>query len=111
MPVDLEIVRELALSMDDVEECTSYGTPAFKASGKLFARLHQDGETLIVHMNIDQRDDLIAVEPDKFYITDHYRDYQWILIRMSQVSTDEVGRLLKAARDSRSPQKRKKTRA
>ena len=35
------IVREMALALPNVEEGTSYGTPALKIRGKLFVRLRK----------------------------------------------------------------------
>jgi hypothetical protein len=32
--------------------------------------------------------------PDKFYITDHYLNYPWVLVRMSSVTPDELRDLL-----------------
>ena len=43
MPVTFKDVRKLALVLQNVEEGTSYGTPAFKVDGKLIARLKEDG--------------------------------------------------------------------
>lgn len=40
MPVTLAMVRQMVLSLNKVEEGTCYGTPAFRVSGALFARLH-----------------------------------------------------------------------
>jgi hypothetical protein len=47
-PVTWDTVRQLALALPGVEEGTSYGTPAFKVKGKLLARFHQDGESMVV---------------------------------------------------------------
>lgn len=38
-----DTVREIALELPDVEEGTSYGTPALKVKKKLFVRLKEDG--------------------------------------------------------------------
>jgi len=43
-PVTYETVRQIALTLPGAEEGTSYGTPACKVKGKLFARLHQDDD-------------------------------------------------------------------
>lgn len=106
MPVSFQTVRKLALSLDKVEESTSYGTPAFKVGGKLFLRLHQDQESLIVRMNFDQRERLIAARPDTYYIIDHYKDYEWLLVRLSRVQQDELWDLIQVAWRSRAPKKR-----
>jgi hypothetical protein len=111
MSVTFETVRQLALSLDNVVEGTSYGTPAFKVGGKLFARLHQDGESLVLAMNSDQRESLMAANPDAFYVTDHYVGYEWILVHLARVKQDELWDLIQVAWRLRAPKKRaKKTR-
>lgn len=91
-------VREIALSLENVEETTSYGTPAFKLrGGQGFARLHQDGESLVVKMDLEQREALMAHDPETYYITDHYLNYEWILVRLSRAHPDALRDLLRGA--------------
>ena len=40
--VTFDTVRQIAQTLPGAEESTSYGTPAFKVKGKLFARQYQD---------------------------------------------------------------------
>ncbi len=70
-PVTCETVREIALSLPGAEEGTSYRTLACKVGGKPFARLHQNGESLVIRVDLDEREHLMSAEPVKFYITDH----------------------------------------
>ena len=93
-PVTFETVRQIAQSLPGAEESTSYGTPAFKVKGKLFARQHQDGESLVVGVDFEERDEMMSAAPEKFYITDHYLNYPWMLVRMSKVRPDELRDLL-----------------
>jgi hypothetical protein len=109
MAVSFEKIRKSALALDGVVETSSYGTPAFKVNGKLFARLHQDGKTFIVHMNFDQREDLIAMDPDTFFITEHYKNYEWVLVNMATVSATAMTRLLANSHQARSVKKNKLT--
>jgi len=90
-------VRELALSLPKTEEVGSYGTPGFKVDGELFTRLHQDGESLVVKMDFEQREALMAHDPETYYITDHYLNYEWILVRLSRVHQDALRDLLRGA--------------
>ena len=87
-------VRKMALSLDGVEESASYGTAAFKIRGKLIARLKEDGESLVVGTTFEERDEMIAGEPETYYITEHYLNYPWVLVRMSSVTPDELRDLL-----------------
>jgi hypothetical protein len=93
-PVTYETVRQIALSLPGAEEGTSYGTPACKVKGKLFARLHQDGESLVIGVDFEEREILMKAAPEKFYITDHYLKYTWMLVRLSAVRPDEIHDLL-----------------
>jgi hypothetical protein len=94
MGVTFDTVREIAQTLPGSEESTSYGTPAFKAKGKLFARFHQGGEALVVSVDFEQREEMMKTSPEKFYITDHDLKYPWVLVRMSSVTPDELRDLL-----------------
>jgi hypothetical protein len=97
-PVTFETVREIALSLGKVEESTSYGTPAFKVRGALFVRLHDElVSTIVVRTDFDQRAELLAADPETYYITDHYRNYPWVLVRLSRVHPDALRDLLRMA--------------
>jgi hypothetical protein len=99
-------VRRLGLALPHVAEGTSYGTPALKVKGKLFARLREDPDSLVVKMPFDQRDELMAGDPEAYYITDHYRNYEWMLVRLSKVSEDALRELLGIAHREASASKR-----
>lgn len=79
-------VRRIALALPGVEEGTSYGTPAFRVRGKFFCRLREDGESLVLKCNLFERAFLVDDLPDVFYITDHYRDYPAVLMRIGAVT-------------------------
>ena len=90
-------VRKLALFLPGVEEGTSYGTPAFKVRGKLIARLREDGETLVLKVPFELRDFLMSADPATFYITDHYRGYPAVLVRLPVVDRAHLRDLLEEA--------------
>ena len=92
--VTFDTVRRLALALPGGEESTSYGTPAFKVKGKLFVRFHQDGESLVIGVDFEEREEMIVGAPEKFYLTEHYLNYPLMLVRMSKVNRDELRDLL-----------------
>jgi hypothetical protein len=96
-PVTYDTIRLLARSMPDVEESTSYGTPALKVKRQLFIRLHQDLDKIVLRMPFDRREELMAEEPETYFITDHYRDYPWILVSLAKVQPDALRDLLNVA--------------
>lgn len=94
VPVTFEDVRRIALALDGVTESTSYGTPAFKVGGKLIARLREDNESFVVGTTFEERAELMAAEPDTYFITDHYVKYPWVLVHLSRVHPDALRDLL-----------------
>ena len=87
-------VRELALSLPQTVEKSSYGTPGYRVKDKLFARIHQDGVSLVLRVDRDQREAMHAAEPAKFYWTPHYDNYDAILVGLAQVDREELASLL-----------------
>jgi hypothetical protein len=73
------------LALPGAEESTSYRQPALKVKGKLFARLREERDGFTVHATFAERDALIAAAPETFYLTDHYRNYEWVIVRLATV--------------------------
>lgn len=93
----LQAARAAVLRLPRVQEGTSYGTPAFRVGGKLLARLHQDGESLVVRVDFEAREALLRANPDAFFVTDHYRGHPWVLVRLKEISAPELEELLETA--------------
>jgi hypothetical protein len=95
--VTLRTVRRLALALPGVEEGLCYGTPGFRVRGKFLARIRDDGETLVVKCGDDERDCRMQADPATFFITDHYRGYPTVLVRLATVRAADVRSLLEQA--------------
>ena len=92
--------RAPALTSDlpGVEESRSYGTPAVKVKGKLIARLRSEDEgSLAIHCEFLERDMLMQADPDPFYVTPHYQDYEMVLINLLRVRWDAMPDILRNA--------------
>ncbi len=96
-------VRELALALPETAEKPSYGTPGFRVKDRLFARLHQDGESLVLRVDMDEREALAQAEPDKFFWTPHYDRHPWIQVRLAAVDREELSELLRDSWRLRAP--------
>jgi hypothetical protein len=48
----------------------------------------------------------MAEEPEKYYITDHYLKYEWVLVRLAKVGEEELRDLVKGAYRAALPKKR-----
>jgi hypothetical protein len=107
--VTYDTVRRLALAFPNVEESTSYGTPALKVKGKLFVRQHEDRDVIVIKVAFDQREEMMAADPETYFITDHYLEYEWMLVRLSRVQLeDPLSDLLRASYRAALPTKRRR---
>jgi hypothetical protein len=89
-------VRAMALAWPEVVDGTSYGTAALKVRKKLFARLKEDGDSLVIpSVPQDEREMLVESRPKLFYFTEHYRNYPIVLVRLSKARRAEVEPLLR----------------
>ncbi|MBZ5520718.1 MAG: MmcQ/YjbR family DNA-binding protein [Acidobacteriia bacterium] len=118
--MDFDTVRKIGLTFPGVEESTAYGSPALKVRGKLLACVpsHRSAEpaSLVVCVDFADRAELLAAAPDVYYVTDHYVDYNFVLVRLTRVTPGVLRDLLgmaykfvtaKSARRSSSPKRRK----
>ena len=94
-------VRAIGLKLPGAEVGTTYGTPALKVGGKMFACIasHKSSEpnTLAVRMDFAQRDALIADDPETYYLKEHYVNYPVVLVRLSRVTPAAMEDLLAGA--------------
>ena len=90
-------IVKLARTLPGVEESTSFGTPSLKVKGKFMARLKEDSMTLVIKASFVVRDHLVRTASDVFFITDHYRDYPAVLVRIAKVDRNTIVQLLEDA--------------
>src|SRR5689334_7904647 len=99
--VTFDDARELAAALPGVEVSTMYGAPALKVKGKFFACLpsHQPAEprSIVVRLEFERRDEMVAAAPEKYYFTEHYAGYPSVLARMDRIDKDELSDLLRMA--------------
>lgn len=91
----VEIARQLMLSLPGVEEGTSYGTMAFHVRKKLLARLLEDNETLA--LKCADRDAVIHSDPKSFFVTPHYLNYPYVLVRLAKVKRTRLQEVIEEA--------------
>jgi hypothetical protein len=99
--ITFDTVRKIGLALPDVEEGTAYGTPALKIRGELLTcmAINKSAEpgSLALRIDFDRRDELVAADPETYYLTDHYVDYPVVLVRLSRIHPDALRDLLGAA--------------
>jgi hypothetical protein len=91
-------VLAIALALPGVEECTTYGTPGLKVKGKILSRLRTEAEgALALRCDFIDREILLRAAPRTFFVTDHYRDYPMVLVRLNKVRLRELPALIERA--------------
>lgn len=94
-----------ASELPGTEVGVCYGTPALYVRKKLLARLKEDGETVAIKLDFLSRDALLEADPRSFYLTDHYRAYPYVLMRLPQVRKAVAMSLLEQAWHSAAPKR------
>lgn len=87
--------RALCLSFPETEEGTSYGHASYKAFGKFLTRLRtEDNSVVIGCVGFDEREIMLEADPETFHLTDHYRNYPYVLARLNRMKREDLRHLL-----------------
>jgi hypothetical protein len=94
-------VRRLGLRLPDVEEATSWGAPALKVRGKMFACIptnkQAEPESVVFRLSFTERDLRLDAEPDHYYLKPHYVNYPCVLARVKRLSDAALKELLETS--------------
>ena len=93
-PATWETVQEIARALPGAVEGMSYGTPAFHVRQKLFVRLHQSGESIVIMIDLAEREALMELDPETCFITDHYLNDPAMLVRLATVRPQALRELI-----------------
>ena len=87
-------VETIGRALPDVEVTTTWGKPALKVHGRMFACIasHKSAEpeTLVVMMDFADRDALLEDDPKTYYLKEHYVGYPCVLVRLARVHPDAL---------------------
>ena len=88
----------MGLALPEVELGTAYGSPALKLRGQLLGCVptNKDAEpnSFVVRVDFPQRDELLAADPDTYYVKPHYEEYACVLVRLKKIHPDAMRDLL-----------------
>ena len=65
---------------------------------------------LVVRVSLDDRAELLAADPLVYYVTDHYLDFDGVLVRLSRIAPEVLRDLLSMSHKyvNRKPKQRKR---
>ena len=109
MPTWDDVVA-IARELPEVEESTSYRTPALKVAGKGFARLRTEAEGgLVLMCQLDEKEALLASGDPAFYTTPHYDGYGAIIVNLDRVERAQLAELIAEAWRLKAPRRLRST--
>jgi hypothetical protein len=76
-------IDAIVMSFPGATRTRSYGRPSYHIGKKFFTWVREEEDSLVVRLgSIDERGMLIESDPKLYHITDHYRDYPTVLVRL-----------------------------
>jgi hypothetical protein len=78
--------HDVVMSFPETETGTSYGHPSYKSFGKFLTRLRTEDDSVVLGcVPLDEREMLLEADPETFHLTDHYRNYSYVLARLKRL--------------------------
>jgi hypothetical protein len=106
VPVTEADVRAAALALPATTEKPSYGTPGFRVKDKLFARIREEGDVLVVWCEDEgEKAAMIASEPEKYFTLPHYDGHPMVLVHFRAIGKAELRELLTESWRIRAPER------
>jgi hypothetical protein len=89
-------LKAAAEGLPEVEEGTSYGTPALKVRKKFLCRV-KDPDTVVVMCPLEEKELLMEAAPEFYFETDHCKGWPSLLVRINEVPLEELAMRLRRA--------------
>ncbi len=105
---------KIALAIPGSEEVLWFKKPAVFVYGQFLTKVHDKEEAMTLRVSsMEMRDMMLEAEPELFYITDHYRNFPFVLARLKTLTPKVlkemlVGRAAQLAQTAEKAAKRKR---
>lgn len=95
MPISRAEGWKIALAIPGTEEVLWFNKPAVFLHGQFLTKVHDKEEAMTLRVSsMEMRDMMLEAEPKLFYITDHYRNFPFILVRLSALTPKALKEML-----------------
>lgn len=79
--------KKIMLAIPGTEERLWFREPSVFIHDRFLAKTHKTEEAVTLQVgSMEMRDMMLEAEPKLFYITDHYRNFPFVLIRLSALT-------------------------
>lgn len=87
--IDADDVRRIALSLPETVEKEAWSMPTFRVAGKMYLTVPDDETSIAVRCPRHEREELIAAEPEKFWVPPHEASSAWVRVRLAALEDTE----------------------
>jgi hypothetical protein len=109
MPITRNEGWKIALALPGAAETLWFNRPAVFIHGQFLTKVHDKEDAMVLRVgSMEMRDMMLEAEPKLFYITDHYRNFPYVLARLSALDRKTLKEMLvgRAAQLAQSPPKK-----
>jgi hypothetical protein len=88
---------KIALAIPGTEEVLWFRKPAVFIHGQFLTKVHDKEDAMTLRVSsMEMRDMMLEAEPRLFYITDHYRNFPFVLARLKTLTPKVLKEMLVA---------------
>lgn len=103
--VTINQFRDAILSLPNVTEGVSYGTPSFKVNGKFLGRIMEDGHSISINVLREEREAWLSINNNAFSVPEHFEKYDYMVIDLRLTNMSELRDVLQNAWELRTNKK------
>jgi hypothetical protein len=87
--------RKIILSIPGTDERLWFNQPSVFLHDRFLAKTHHKEDAVTFQVgSMEMRDMMLEAEPELFYITDHYRKFPFVLVRLSALTKTVLKEML-----------------
>jgi hypothetical protein len=95
MPISRAQGWKIALAIPGTVEVLWFRKPAVFLHDQFLTKVHDKEEAMTLRVSsMEMRDMMLEAEPELFYITDHYRNFPFVLARLSALTPKTLKEIL-----------------
>ena len=95
MPLSGPQARKIMLALPGTDERLWFNQPSVFIHDRFLSKVHHKEEAVTLQVgSMEMRDMMLEAEPKLFYITDHYRKFPFVLIRLKVLTAKTLKEIL-----------------
>lgn len=95
MPLSRAEAHKIMLAIAGTDERLWFNEPSVFIHDRFLSKVHKKEEAVTLQVgSMEMRDMMLEAEPKLFYITDHYRKFPFVLIRLKALTAKTLKEIL-----------------